>query len=86
MINGFLLGVIVTGSVTAAAFFYRFWRQTDDKLFLAFAVAFFIESGNRLAFLWLDNPHEGTPAIYVVRLLSYLVILVGILNKNRGVK
>ena len=34
MIEGFLLGIIVTGSATAAAFFYRFWRQTRDKLFL----------------------------------------------------
>ncbi len=83
MIEGFLLGVIVTGSATAAAFFYRFWRQTRDKLFLAFAVAFLIEAGNRLAFLWLANPHEGAPAIYLVRLLSYLVILGGIVLKNR---
>jgi hypothetical protein len=83
MIEGFLLGIIVTGSATAAAFFYRFWLQTRDKLFLAFAVAFLIEAGNRLAFLWLDNPHEGAPAIYLVRLLSYLVILGGIVLKNR---
>jgi hypothetical protein len=84
MITGFLLGVIVTGSVTAAAFFYRFWMQTRDKLFLAFAVAFMVEAVNRMAFLWLENPHEGTPAIYLVRLLSYLMILGGIVLKNRG--
>lgn len=83
MIEGFLLGMIVTGSATAAAFFYRFWRQTRDKLFLAFAVAFLIEAGNRIAFLWLDNPQEGTPVIYLVRLISYLVILAGIVLKNR---
>src|SRR5688500_19424477 len=63
----------VTGVQTCAL--PIFWLQTRDKLFLAFAVAFLIEAGNRLAFLWLDNPHEGAPAIYLVRLLSYLVIL-----------
>lgn len=83
MIEGFLLGVIVTGSVTAGAFFLKFWLQTRDTLFLAFAVAFLIEAGNRLTFLWLDNPHQGSPAIYGVRLLSYLLILVAIVNKNR---
>ncbi len=84
MIEGFLLGIIVTGSATAAAFFYRFWLQTHDKLFLAFAVAFLVEAVNRCAFLWLDHPHEGTPAIYLVRLISYLLILAGIVLKNRG--
>lgn len=84
MIEGFLLGIIVTGSATAAAFFYRFWRQTRDKLFLAFAIAFLVEAGNRMALLWLDSPHEGTPAIYLVRLVSYLLILAGIVHKNRS--
>lgn len=84
MIEGFLLGVIVTGSATAAAFFLRFWRQTQDKLFLAFAISFLVEAANRLTFLWLDNPHEGTPAIYLVRLVAYLLILTAIVMKNRS--
>jgi hypothetical protein len=84
MMQGFLLGVIVAGSAIAAAFFFRFWRQTRDTLFLAFAIAFLIEACNRLAVLWLDNPNEGTPALYLVRLLSYSVILGGIVLKNRG--
>lgn len=83
MIEGFLLGVIVTGSATASAFFLRFWRKTRDPLFLAFALAFGIEAGNRLAFFWLDNPKEGAAGIYIVRLISYLVILFAIVNKNR---
>lgn len=84
MLHGFLLGVIVTGSAIAGAFFLRFWRKTRDPLFLAFAASFLMEAGNRLAFLWLDNPHEGAAGIYVVRLLSYLLILVAIVNKNRA--
>lgn len=84
MIEGFLLGVIVTGSAIAAAYFARFWRKTRDPLFLAFAVAFLIEAGNRLAFLSLENPNEGAAGIYLVRLLSYLVILVAIIHKNRS--
>ncbi len=83
MLEGFLLGVIVTGSATAAAFFLRFWRKTGDVLFLAFALAFAIEAGNRVVILWLDNPKEGVAGIYLVRLISYLLILVAIVNKNR---
>jgi hypothetical protein len=84
MINGFLLGVIVTCSFIAAAFFGRFWRATRDPLFLGFAAAFFLEGLNRTAFLFLDNPNVGDEAIYAIRLLSYLLIVAAIVNKNRA--
>jgi len=84
MVEGFLLGVIVTASLTAAGFFWRFYRQTRDNLFLAFAAAFAIEGINRMAFLVLDNPSEGSPIIYMVRLVAFLFILGAIVAKNRG--
>ena len=83
MINGFLLGVIATTSLTAGIFFLRFWRDTRDSLFLAFAVAFIIEALNRTAMLLLSQPNEGSPWIYIVRFFAFLLILIGILNKNR---
>jgi hypothetical protein len=84
MLEGFLLGIIVTASLTAAAFFLKFWRSSRDPLFLAFALAFFIEGVNRTTFLLVDRPNEGSPAIYAVRLLAFLLILAAILRKNRG--
>ena len=83
MIEGFLLGVIVTCSFVAAGFFARFWYATRDLLFLGFAAAFALEGLNRIAFLFLDKPNVGDEAIYVVRLVSYLLILAAIANKNR---
>ena len=83
MIEGFLLGVIVTASLTAAGFFWRFYRQTRDKLFFAFAAAFAIEGINRTAFLLVDKPSEGSPIIYMVRLVAFLLILGAIIAKNR---
>jgi uncharacterized membrane protein HdeD (DUF308 family) len=83
MINGFLLGVIATASLTAGVFFLRFWRDTRDSLFLAFAVAFIIEGLNRSAMLLLKHPNEGSPWMYLVRLSAFLIILAGIVNKNR---
>lgn len=82
MIEGFLLGVIATSSVTAGMFFLKFWRRTHDSLFLAFAVAFLIEGLNRTASLFVAKPNEGSPAIYVVRLFAFLLILAAILKKN----
>ncbi|WP_116813558.1 DUF5985 family protein [Steroidobacter cummioxidans] len=83
MVEGFLLGVIVTASLTAAGFFWRFYRQTRDKLFFAFAAAFAIEGINRMAFLLVDKPSEGSPVIYMVRLVAFLLILGAIVAKNR---
>jgi hypothetical protein len=83
MIDGFLLGVIVTSELIAAAFFCKFWRQTRDLLFLAFGAAFLIEAINRASVLFIDDPPAGNPVIYAVRLLSYLLILAAIAGKNR---
>jgi uncharacterized membrane protein HdeD (DUF308 family) len=84
MIEGFLLGVIVTASLTAAGFFWRFYRQTRDSLFFAFAAAFAIEGVNRMAFLLVDKPSEGSPIIYMVRLVAFLLLLGAIVAKNRS--
>jgi hypothetical protein len=84
MQEGFLLGVIVISSLVAGAFFLKFWRKTRDLLFLGFAAAFMIEGVNRMAFLFLAEPNEGTPIIYTVRLFSYLLILAAIVHKNRS--
>lgn len=83
MTEGFLLGVIVTASLVASAYFLRFWRQTRDPLFLGFAAAFFIEGINRTGFLFVISPESGSIVLYSVRLLSYLIILIAIAYKNR---
>ena len=84
MIEAFLLGVIATASVTAGLFFLKFWRDTRDSFFLAFAASFLIEGINRIAMLFLPRPNEGSPWIYLVRLLAFLLILLAILRKNYG--
>jgi uncharacterized membrane protein HdeD (DUF308 family) len=84
MIDGFLLGVIATASITAGIFFLKFWRNTRDSFFLAFAASFLIEGLNRCAVLFLDKPNEGSPWTYLVRLLSFSLILGAILRKNYG--
>ena len=84
MLESFLLGVIATSSITAGVFFLKFWKQTRDSLFLAFAAAFVIEGLNRCAFLFVEKPNEGNPIIYIVRLFVFLLILAAILKKNYG--
>jgi len=80
---GFLIGIIFTTSLVAGLFFLKFWRDTKDLLFLAFAAAFLIEALNRLRFLFAEHPNEGNPSIYLVRLLAFMLIVAAILYKNR---
>ena len=82
MLEGFLLGVIVTTSLAAGVFFLKFWRRTRDTLFLAFGAAFLIEGLNRIGFLFVDRPNEGSPMIYTVRLLAFALIVAAIVRKN----
>ena len=82
--EAFLLGVIATTSLAAGVFFLRFWRDTRDSLFLTFGIAFVIEGVNRCALLFVNQANEGATWVYLVRLLAFLLILVGIINKNRS--
>ena len=82
MVQGFLLGIIATSSIMAGIFFLKFWKHTRDFLFIAFAIAFMIEGASRASVLLLERPNEGSPWIYVVRLLASLLILFAILKKN----
>lgn len=83
MINGFLVGVIATASLAAGLFFLRFWRDTRDSLFFAFGIAFIIEGVNRAALIGAEHANEGNPWVYLVRCFAFLIILAGVVNKNR---
>jgi len=83
LFEGFLEGVVATTSLAAGLFFLRYWRDTHDSLFLAFSVAFFIEGINRCVRIFFLNPSEASPWLFVVRAFAFLIILAGIVNKNR---
>ena len=69
-------------SWVAGLFFLRFWRDTRDRLFLYFAISFLVEGVNRAALGMSADPNEGRPFFYFVRLLSFLLILIAIVQKN----
>ena len=80
----FLQGVCATGAWASGLFFFRFWRHSRDRLFAFFGAAFWL-----LALSWtllaLVNPAEETrPYIYAIRLVAFLLIVGGIVEKNRG--
>jgi hypothetical protein len=79
----FLLGTISMGCAIAALLFLKFWRSSRDGLFLFFSAAFAIEAINRAVFAAVGPDTSEFQLGYVLaRLLSFLLILVAIINKN----
>ena len=78
----FFSGAVTLGFLVAAGFFLRFWRQTADRLFLAFAVAFGLFALNQALASWLTVVIEPASLIYALRVLGFIIILGAIVDKN----
>jgi len=81
-----LLGAVIMGDVIAALFFVRFWKLTDDRFFLFFAASFIAIAVSRVVVDENIPPVGYEPFGYMIRILSYLFIIAGILYKNIGVR
>ena len=79
----FIMGSIAMASLIVAIFFLRFWRDTHDRLFAMFAVAFLLLGVTRLGLAVSDTSTEGNTSWYWVRLVGFLIILFAIADKNR---
>jgi uncharacterized membrane protein HdeD (DUF308 family) len=80
----FLWGALVLACAASGLFFLRFWRKTRDRLFLVFAVAFWILGVNWLVLALTGRDDEGRWYLYLIRLLAFVLILAGIVDKNRA--
>lgn len=79
----FLAGAIAMASFVAGLVFLRFHRRTCDRLFLFFAASFWLDAFGRTLEVALRLSDDGSSILYVIRVVAYGLILVGILDKNR---
>ncbi len=77
------MGAIAMASALAAVFFLRFWRDTGDRLFVIFALAFLLLGITRLGLALSQEYSEGETSWYWLRLAAFLLILGAIIDKNR---
>ena len=77
-------GATMAASLGVAVFFFRFYRETRDRLFAAFSLAFVVFAVNRLLLLVLEDGSEAEVYVYAVRLAVFALILAAIIDKNRG--
>lgn len=81
-----LSGVIIAGNLVAALLFLRLWRDTRDRLFVSFSIAFALFAVQRLLLALTTETVEDAAPLYVVRLLGFLVLIWAIVDKNRAAR
>jgi uncharacterized membrane protein len=80
----FLQAVSATLAWVSGLLLYRFWRESRDVLFVFFSAGFTV-----MAFAWvllalISPTGEARPYIYAVRLLAFLLLIAGMIQKNRS--
>ncbi|HVZ34936.1 MAG TPA: DUF5985 family protein [Polyangiaceae bacterium] len=80
----FIWGALTMASLVVAAFMFRFWRQTRDRLFAMFGAAFSALSINWAVLAFAQPSQESRHYVYLIRLASFGLILAGIIDRNRN--
>jgi hypothetical protein len=79
----FLNGALSAASLVAGLFFLRFWRSSGERLFIFFALAFWLFALHWGVLGIVNPPSETRHYTYLLRLLAFLMIVFGIVDHNR---
>ena len=80
----FLYGASAVAAATAGLFFLRFWRDTRDRFFAFFALAFWAFAFNSVGLAVTRSLDEARTYFYLVRLVAFLLIIWAVVDKNRS--
>lgn len=86
MIVDLLRGATFICDLAISVFFWRYWKDKGDSLFRFFACAFFLLAISALVVALLGSSGDFAPFAYGLRLIAFLSIIAGIVNKNRPAK
>lgn len=80
----FFHGMVTMGFIIAGLFFLRFWRRTRDRLFVVFALAFWLLALNQV-FLGIQNGADPDQSWeFLPNLGAFGLLILAILIKNLG--
>jgi len=83
MLSSFLSGEIFMACWVIALFFLKSWKRLHDPLFAFFAFAFLLFGIERLALIFMPRQDEVHAGVYLFRLAGFVLILAGVIQKNR---
>lgn len=80
----FFWGATTCAAGGVALMFGRYWRRSNDRFFLWFAIAFALLAIERIVVLTAREASEASsPFVFVLRLVAFLIIILAIAEKNR---
>jgi Family of unknown function (DUF5985) len=80
----FLNGAVAMASIIVGILFLTYWRDSRDRLFVYFAIAFWVLALNWTLVALVDPAAEQRHWFYLLRLFAFVLIAVGIVDKNRS--
>ncbi|MGE3756745.1 MAG: DUF5985 family protein [Pseudobdellovibrionaceae bacterium] len=84
-LNIMMGGCVLMAALAIAFFFMRFWKTTKDRFFAILAVAFLLLAIERFLLLFASSlTGEQAPFIYTIRLVAFIIIIYGVIDKNRS--
>ena len=83
-INLFMTGGNAMASLVISFFFLRFYYKVHDRFFLYFSLAFLAFAIERITIVFGQVQSEYYIAIYSIRLIGFIIIIMAILDKNRA--
>ena len=81
-LNTFLYGTLTALSFVVGVFFLRYWRSARDRFFGFMTVTFWALAANWASLAW-GGSETGAAYFYLPRLGAFVVLLLGIADKNR---
>jgi hypothetical protein len=78
-----MFGAITALAFVAGLFFLRFAMLHRDRFFIWFAAGFWMLGLSWGIHLFSGGPGETGPYVYLLRAGAYILIIVGIVDKNR---
>jgi Family of unknown function (DUF5985) len=82
-VHEFLWGMLTMATLMASVFFLRYWRMGRDRFFLFLSLAFLAMSATWIALATVGPSYQHRHIVYLLRLLAFLVIIIGVFDKNR---
>lgn len=82
----FLNGALLVAFLVIGLFFWRFYVKTRDRLFMGFAACFGLLGIERLLIFRFGPENLHVPAVYLTRLVAFLLLIIAIASKNRGTR
>jgi hypothetical protein len=82
----FISGAIMLGCWIISLYFLKFYKKSQDRLFQIFSLAFFVLGVERILPVFLVIDEKPKTFTYIIRLIAFILILAGIVHKNRHQK